>query len=498
MTSAQLSPSNDAPPTGARLHALILAGGSGTRLWPLSRQELPKQFMPAFDGQSLFERTLLRCQGLAPNPSVRDVCIQVLGSFEHRFLLSEQLAAAGVGAKVWLEPIPRGTAASVALALQDLPADDLVLVCPSDHHIPDLQAFSDTVEAAVPGACQGHLVLFGVWPSSPSSAYGYMVHGPKHASGALRIESFVEKPSASVAQELLRDGKAWWNAGMVLARVGALRREFEQHASQVWAKMQEAAQGRQVVQIPGPQGLVFEQADQGAFEACPNVSLDVAVLEPSDKVLGVAFSGAWSDVGSWSAFADLLPADENGNRTQGHALVREASNTYVRAPHRPVIALGTQDLLIVDTPDALLVAHRSREQDVRKAVEDLRAKGFSQAVAHRKSRRPWGWYDVVDQEEGFVVKRIGVKPGASLSLQMHHHRAEHWVVVRGTAEVTCGDKVFLLSENQSTYIPLGAVHRLRNPGKIELQVLEVQTGSYLQEDDIVRLQDAYGREQPAA
>jgi mannose-1-phosphate guanylyltransferase/mannose-6-phosphate isomerase len=262
--------------------------------------------------------------------------------------------------------------------------------------------------------------------------------------------------------------------------------------------MREAAQGGLDLEgmCPAESVVRFRQPDPAGFEACPSISADHAVLEKSRNVVAKALLCAWSDVGSWSAFAQVVPADEQGNRVEGQGVLREASNTYVRALHRPVVALGTRDLIIVDTPDALLVAHRDHEQELRQAVDDLRNRGVFEATSHRKSKRPWGWYDVIDRAPGFVVKRIGVKPGASLSLQMHYHRAEHWVVLQGTAEVTCAEKVFLLGQNESTYIPLGAVHRLRNPGKIELQVLEVQTGAYLHEDDIVRLQDRYGRTLP--
>lgn len=497
----------DTPPPSrpVNLHCVILAGGSGTRLWPLSRQALPKQFAPVFERESLFEQTLKRCASLRELGNVK---LHVVGHVDHRFLIAEQLESfqaedTKVQADVWLEPISRGTAASVSLALQDLPGHDWVLVCPSDHFIPAVHDFTRSIEQALRASDPAKLLLFGVIPTHPSSAYGYMVHAQPEpglpSESVRRIERFVEKPAPAQAQELLRAGGAWWNSGMVFSSVRALREEFVQHAMPVATAMRSAFQSCEVLDdfFQRNTAARFRQAGAAGFQQCPTISVDHAVLERSRNVVAQALLCSWSDVGSWSAFSDLLPADAQGNRVEGRGVLREASNTYVRAPHRPVVALGTQDLIIVDTPDALLVAHRDREQEIRHAVEDLRSQGVFEATAHRKSNRPWGWYDVIDRADRFVVKRIGVKPGASLSLQMHYHRAEHWVVVQGTAEVTCDDEVLLLSENQSTYIPVGAVHRLRNPGKIELQVLEVQTGSYLQENDIVRLQDRYGRKQPS-
>ena len=447
---------------------------------------------------------------------------------EHRFLVTDALQGQTASAQVVLEPAPRNTAAAMALAAllarTGNQADPLLLFCPADHHIPDASAFADMVRQGVPAAEAGAVVVFGVVPSFPSSAYGYIQPGEPRPDGSRSVARFVEKPATGAAQALLLQGQALWNAGIFLARASTVLTALEQHAGDILAACEMAmASSRQESQIAGQHSVAFVRPETSAFLACRAQSFDHAVTEPlavlaaqatqpqpSNPVPAptpwyvpapialavVPFQGQWSDVGSWNAVADLSEPDVAGNRVvgQGHAL--QASNTYIHALGRTVVALGTQDLLIIDTPDALLVAHRDSAEQMKDVVAHLSQLHRPEAAVHRKVARPWGWYDSIDLGERFQVKRIGVNPGASLSLQQHHHRAEHWIVVKGTAEVTRGPETFLLSENQSTYIPVGEVHRLRNPGKLALEMIEVQTGSYLGEDDIVRMEDTGERATP--
>jgi len=378
--------------------------------------------------------------------------------------------------------------------------DGLLLFCPADHHIPDTQAFVDSVQEGVAAANQGAIVTFGVVPTFPSTAYGYIEQGTERQDGSRSVKRFIEKPNYIKAQELLLQGDVLWNAGIFLVSVNTLLEALETHAPDI-LKSCEVAMGAftQESGAPSQQGLTktmsasFVRPEPVAFKSCRSESFDYAVMEHFAKVAVVPFKGQWSDVGSWNAVADLTPADAEGNRVKGKGITLHARNTFVHAPGRTVVALGTKDLLIVDTSDALLVMHRDHAEGVKELVSLLQKEQLTEAVTHRKVARPWGWYDSVDVGERFQVKRIGVKPGASLSLQKHHHRAEHWIVVAGTAEVTRGTEIFLLSENQSTYIPIGEVHRLKNPGKVYLEMIEVQSGDYLGEDDIVRLEDTYGR-----
>jgi mannose-1-phosphate guanylyltransferase/mannose-6-phosphate isomerase len=467
---------------------VILCGGSGTRLWPLSRQSFPKQFVPLVGDKSLLQLTLDRL-AWCDNPVI---CV---AAEDHRFLVADAIEAENVPGQVLLEPAARNTAAAMALAAllarSKDNADPLLLFCPSDHHIPDASAFAQTIRQGVPAAEAGAIVTFGVMPSFPSSAYGYIQQGDERADGSRKVARFIEKPAPAAAQALLLQGNVLWNAGIFLARASTLLAALAQHAADILQACEKAmARTRQdrVGQIQ------FVRPDAEPFLACRSQSIDYAVMEPHDDVAVVPFQGQWSDVGSWNAVAELSDADGEGNRItgQGHAL--NARNTFIHAPGRTVVALGTQDLLIIDTPDALLVAQRDHAEQVKDVVAHLSQRKVPQAAMHRRVARPWGWYDSVDMGERFQVKRIGVKPGASLSLQKHHHRAEHWIIVKGTAEVTRGQEVYLLSENQSTYIPIGEVHRLHNPGKMVLEMIEVQSGSYLGEDDIVRLEDIYGRQ----
>ena len=458
---------------------VILCGGSGTRLWPLSRKSFPKQFVPLIGDKSLLQLTLERVKPLGQSV----ICV---ASDEHRFLVDQSMKTAKVIGQVLLEPVPRNTAAAMAIAALTANAEDLLLFCPSDHHIPDTQAFVSVVLQGVAAAETGAILTFGISPSFPSTAYGYIRQGAARADGAFDVEGFTEKPALEKAQELLLSGKALWNAGIFLCSAKTLLEALLQHAPDILHSCQEAMKA-------GEHDGHFVRPQKAAFEACRSESIDYAVMEHHANVAVLPFHSAWSDVGSWNAVAELTPADTHGNRIDGQGFALNASNTFVHAPHRPVVALGTEDLLIIDTPDALLVAHKDHMEQVKQVVAKLDADNIEQSVQHRKVARPWGTYDSVDVGPRHQVKRITVRPGAKLSLQMHHHRAEHWIVVKGTALVTRGDEEILISENQSTYIPLGVKHRLENPGKTDLELIEVQSGSYLGEDDIVRFEDTYGR-----
>ena len=469
------------------IHPIILCGGSGTRLWPLSRKSFPKQFVPLVDNKSLLQLTLERVvqvNGSGTSPEV--ICV---AAEDHRFLVAEAMQAAKVKGQIILEPVARNTAPAMALAALQAQPQDLLLFCPSDHHIPDTQAFAAMVQRGIPAAGQGAIVTFGVVPSFPSTAYGYIEQGSACADGSFAVARFIEKPGADQAQALLLQGDVLWNAGIFLMQANTLLQALRQHAPDILQSCQQAM-------AKATQDEQFVRPEPEAFAACRADSIDYAVLERHQPVAVVPFAGAWSDVGSWNAVADLSPADEQGNRIDGRGLVVQSERTYIHAPHRVVVTLGTQDLLVIDTPDALLVAASSHAEQVKGVVAQLDARQSPEASLHRKVARPWGCYDSIDHGERFQVKRITVRPGAKLSLQKHHHRAEHWIVVYGTALVTKGAEQFLLTENQSTYIPIGETHRLENPGKTDLEMIEVQTGSYLGEDDIVRLEDTYGRLAP--
>lgn len=461
--------------------SVILCGGSGTRLWPLSRKALPKQFVPLVNGKSLLQMTLER-SALIGNEQI------VVASEDHRFLVQDCTEAAHVQSTILLEPVGRNTAAAMAAAALNAPKDALLLFLPADHHIPDAVAFANTIRSALPAALFGSIVTFGVQPSFPSTAYGYIQQGAALVGqgAAFAVRRFVEKPNAATAEELLLAGGYFWNAGIFLTKADTLLAALDAHSPDILASCRVAVAEQT---IDGD----FRRLGVDAFSACRSDSIDYAVMEKASNVAVLPFAAAWSDVGSWNAVAELTAPDANGNRVYGNGHLLNAANTFIHAPHRPVVALGTHNLLIIDTADAVLVADASQAEQVKTVVAQLEAAGVPQAQHHRHVARPWGMYDSVDSGERFQVKRIVVKPGSSLSLQMHHHRAEHWIVVSGTAEVTNGDKVMLLTENQSTYIPLGQVHRLSNPGKVPLEIIEVQSGSYLGEDDIVRLEDTYGR-----
>jgi mannose-1-phosphate guanylyltransferase / mannose-6-phosphate isomerase len=468
------------------IQPVVLCGGAGTRLWPLSRKSFPKQFVPLIGNKSLLQLTLERVAQLGSLAAASVICV---AAEEHRFFVAEAMQDAKVSGSLILEPTAHNTAAAMALAALAAEPDQLLLFCPADQHIPDAEAFAATVEQGQAAAKQGAIVTFGVLPSFPSTAYGYIRRGEARPDGSYAVARFIEKPAGDEAQALILKGDVLWNAGIFLCQAASLLRAMQQHAPDILASCRQAMAGAARAQA-------FIRPQPQAFNACRSESIDYAVMEHHADVAVVPFSGAWSDVGSWNAVADLTAPDQHGNCVAGQGLAIDASHTYIHAPHRPVVALGTHDLLIIDTPDALLVAARSHAEGVKNVVAELEARQSPQAALHRKVARPWGWCDSIDAGERFHVKRISVKPGASLSLQKHHHRAEHWIVVKGTAAVTRENETFLLAENQSTYIPIGEVHRLHNPGKTDLEMIEVQSGSYLGEDDIVRFEDAYGRVVP--
>ncbi len=459
----------------------ILCGGSGTRLWPLSREAFPKQFVPLIQGRSLLACSIERAALLN---SQQVVCV---ANAEHRFLVDDAAREAGRAVTQILEPIGRNTAAAMACAALLAEPKELLLFLPADHYIPDAQAFADTVHKAAAAAEAGYIVTFGVTPGFPSTAYGYLQQGEAlNGCEGHAVKRFIEKPDARNAQALLLQGAHFWNAGIFLVQADLLLKALERHAPDILAACSTAA--GKATELFGHRLL-----DKEAMEACRSQSIDYAVLEQHDRVAMLPFKGIWSDVGSWNAVAQLHEADAAGNRLTGQAYVQGCEQVYVNAPHRPVVALHMKNTIVVDTPDAVLVADAAHAEQVRDIVAQLKREGVGQARQHRRTSRPWGSYDCVDIGERFQVKRLTVNPGAALSLQLHHHRAEHWIVVKGTARVTCGEDTFVLSENQSTYIPPDTKHRLENPGKTPLEMIEVQSGSYLGEDDIVRFSDTYGR-----
>jgi|SRR5690348_1484477 len=468
------------------LTPVILSGGSGTRLWPLSRKNLPKQFLALSGDATLFQQTVERTRALAGVGAPIVVC-----SEEHRFLVAEQLRALNVeGASILLEPMPRNTAPAIALAACQALANDAeatLLVLPADHLIGDTSSFAEAVGKALPLAEQGWLVTFGIRPEAPETGFGYIKRAEAAGAAGFRVERFVEKPDAATAQKYVEAGDYEWNSGMFLFKASRYLDELQQHAPTIYAAGKAAFEKAKA-------DLDFVRVDKEAFAASPDTSIDYAVMEKTTRAAVVPVSCAWSDIGSWDALWAASQRDGDGNRLEGDVIAIDSRNCFVRGTDRRLVAaLGLDDIVIVDTPDAVLVAPRTRVQDVKRLVERIKSDGRQEHMFHRKVYRPWGSYDSIDMGDRFQVKRITVKPGAALSLQKHHHRAEHWVIVSGTAEVTRNDEVFLVAENESTFLPLGAVHRLRNPGKVPLELIEVQSGSYLGEDDIVRLEDVYGR-----
>lgn len=462
------------------IQPVILCGGSGTRLWPLSRRSFPKQFVPLIGDKSLLQATFERVAKL-----VDDQLVWTVANEDHRFLVRDAAEAANVPCKSILEPAGRNTAAAMAAVALNAQSEQLLLFLPADHHVPDAKLFAQTIQAGIPSADQGAFVTFGITPTQPHTGYGY-IQVTNSSEAVKSVARFVEKPDLETALSYLDSGDYYWNAGIFLVRTDTLINSLSEHAPDILKAIQQAVKKQ-------TSDGDFIHLDRQDFSACRAESIDYAVLEHHSNVTMVPFQGAWSDVGSWNVVAEFTETDANNNRVVGNGKTHNAHSTYIYAPHRPVVALGTEQLLIIDTKDAVLVAATSHAEHVKDLVTDLQQQNIVQAIEHRHVARPWGEYDAIDEGYRFKVKRITVKPGASLSLQLHHHRAEHWIIVKGTARVTCEDNTFLLSENQSTYIPIGSKHRLENPGTIPLEMIEVQSGSYLGEDDIERFDDHYGR-----
>lgn len=465
---------------------VVMAGGSGTRLWPLSRAMYPKQFLPLVGEKTMLQETLHRLSGVELSAPIT-ICNE-----NHRFIVAEQLRSAGnQPGSIILEPVGRNTAPAIALAalnalsLANEGEDPLLLVLAADHVIKDEQAFVAAINAAEPLAKDNQLVTFGIVPTSAHTGYGYIKTGDRCGDG-FRVDQFVEKPDLATAECYVDSGSYLWNSGMFLFKASRYLEELKAFNPEIYQACEAALHG-------GSSDLDFLRVDADAFSACPSDSIDYAVMEKTDAATVVPLDAGWSDVGAWSAIWDVSDKDEQGNVTNNETIFQDSRNCLVHGENRLVSTIGLDNVVIVDTKDALLVAHRDKVQDVKKIVEKLKEEGRSEASWHREVYRPWGSYDSIDNGERYQVKRITVKPGAKLSVQMHHHRAEHWIVVSGTAQVTNGDKTFLVTENESTYIPVGVVHALENPGKVPLELIEVQSGSYLGEDDIVRFEDKYGR-----
>lgn len=471
----------------AMIVPVILCGGSGTRLWPLSREAYPKQFYSLVEDETLLQSTIKRLSGLPNCETPLLVC-----NNQHRFLAAEQMRRIGVESpSILLEPVGRNTAPAVACAALSLTQQEdnpVLFVLPADHIITDIQAFCQAVETGALLAEQGKLVTFGIIPTAPETGYGYIKASDRLDTGnpAFQVDRFVEKPDLDTAQDYIKSGEYYWNSGMFMFKADRYLEELEQFAPEMLYACTAAYE--KIVQ-----DLDFLRLDAGAFAECTSDSVDYAIMEKTDSAVVVPLDAGWSDLGSWASLLELGPRDQDENVVLGDVVTKDVNNCYLRSEARLLTALGVKDLIVVDSSDALLVVHKDRVQDVKAIVNQLKAAGREESISHRKVYRPWGAYESIDVSKRFQVKRITVKPGGILSLQMHHHRAEHWIIVRGTARITRGDKVLLLTEDQSTYIPLGVNHRLENPGVIPLELIEVQTGSYLGEDDIIRLEDVYGR-----
>ena len=472
---------------------VVLCGGSGTRLWPLSRSNVPKQFLPLVDEYSMFQNTLRRLNGIEVSRPI------VLCNQEHRFMAAEQLRELDIAPlAIMLEPEGRNTAPAIAVAAQQalkVDSNPLLLVLPADHHVEDIPVFGQVVLRGRQLAEQGSLVTFGIVPQHPETGYGYIKKGPvipvsqeEGLPEAFQIDRFVEKPDLDTAREYLRTGQYCWNSGVFLFQAERYQQELKRYAPEIDTACQEAFDRAEV-------DLDFLRLDPKAFGSCPDLSVDYALMEKTEQGVMVSMDAGWSDLGSWDALWKVKAKDTAGNVSMGDVLTHDVQGSFLQANSRLLAVVGVREHIVVETADAIMVAPKHRVQDVKQLVSSLKRSKRPEASTHKKVYRPWGTYETMDLEERFQVKRITVKPGAKLSLQKHHHRAEHWVVVKGTAKITNGDTEILLSEDQSTYIPLGTDHRLENPGKIPLELVEVQTGSYLGEDDIVRMEDVYGRKQ---
>ncbi|KGJ94693.1 mannose-1-phosphate guanylyltransferase/mannose-6-phosphate isomerase [Colwellia psychrerythraea] len=466
-----------------KIFPAIMCGGSGTRLWPLSRALFPKQFLPLVNDSSMLQDTLLRLPKNSGEPVF--ICNE-----EHRFLVAEQVRQLSQEkSTILLEPEGRNTAPAVALAaIHALEKDEnaMLLVLAADHVIQDTEAFHQSVEQASIAAQKGKLVTFGIVPTHAETGYGYIKKGSEEMPSTFDVAKFVEKPNAQVASDYLASGDYLWNSGMFLFKASRYLEELAKYRGDILEHCQQAMKGVK-------QDLDFLRPNITDFLACASESIDYAVMEKTDSAVVIPLDAGWSDVGSYSALWEVCPQNADKNVLKGDVIAQQTTNSYIHSQNKLIATVGVDNLVIIDTPDAVLVANKDKVQEVKQIVEQLKKEQRSEAVIHREVYRPWGKYDSVDNGERFQVKRITVKPGAKLSVQMHHHRAEHWIIVSGTAKVTIDEKVVLLTENQSAYIPVGAVHALENPGKLPLEMIEVQSGSYLGEDDIVRFEDKYGR-----
>ena len=462
---------------------VILSGGSGTRLWPLSRTQYPKQFLPLNSDSTMLQETVSR---LGSVEHVSLICNE-----EHRFLAAEQMRVIDQACSIFLEPIGRNTAPAIALAALDAVAKgkgaECLLVLAADHVIEDEVEFRRVIKGAEPLAKAGQLVTFGIVPQHAETGYGYICKGDAlEESTAFIIQKFVEKPDLATATAYLESGDYLWNSGMFMFRADRYLEELGKYRPDILSACEKAMLG-------SAGDMDFVRVDANAFEQCPDESVDYAVMEKTDAAIVIPLDAGWSDVGSWSALWEIKDKDSAGNVAEGDVIAVESKNSLIMSKDRLVTTLGIDGLIIVDTPDALLVADKKHIQNVKRIVSSIKDAGRNECFQHREVYRPWGKYDSIDMGDRYQVKRITVKPSAKLSLQKHHHRAEHWIVVQGTARVTKGSETFLVTEDQSTYIPLGEVHSLENPGKVNLELIEIQSGSYLGEDDIVRLEDQYGR-----
>ncbi len=466
---------------------MILSGGSGSRLWPSSRALYPKQLLALASDKTMLQETLLRLSGVEGLGAPIVVCNQ-----EHRFVIAEQLQQIGVkDARLILEPEAKNTAPAASIAAlyaqQEHGPDVILLILPADHLIRDVLAFHHAMSVAVAMAKQDYLVTFGVTPTHPETGYGYIRCGDPLSKGAYKVDCFVEKPTLTVAEQYLAEKKYLWNSGMFVFSAATYYAETQLHAPEIAAAATQALARASI-------DLDFVRLDGESFARCPSDSIDYAVMEKTQRASVVPLDAQWSDLGSWSSLWQALPKDANDNVLMGDVLTHNVKNSYIRAEHKLVAAVGVSDHVIVETDDAILVVDKNHTQEVKEIVKHLQASKRPEHHSHSVVYRPWGSYQSVDMGDNFQVKRICVKPGAKLSLQMHYHRAEHWIVVRGTAKVTRGDEEFILTENQSTYISIGQKHRLENPTHLPLEIIEVQSGNYLGEDDIVRFEDIYQRQ----
>lgn len=467
---------------------VIMSGGSGTRLWPLSRQLYPKQFLPLAGEKSMLQETISRLDGLDLQPPV------IICNDNHRFIVAEQLRELDISdGEIILEPVGRNTAPAIAIAAFNALSsekkkdnDPLLLVLAADHVIENVDAFHKSISQASVLAEKGKLVTFGIVPDKAETGYGYIKRGSEIGSEGYNVDAFFEKPDLATAESYLLSGDYLWNSGMFLFRASCYLNELKKYRPDIYSACEASVKSLD-------ESTDFKRLNEDVFSKCPSDSVDYAVMENTKEAAIVPLDAQWNDIGSWSALWDIREKDNSGNVLAGDVVIHDVENCYFHASSKLVTAIGVENLVVVETSDAIMVSSKDRVQDVKSIVEKLNNSNRQETVIHRQASRPWGSYDCIDKGERFQVKRIVVKPGASLSLQMHHHRAEHWIVVKGTAQVTKDDEVFTLSENQSTYIPLGVKHRLENPGVVPLEIIEVQSGSYLGEDDIIRFDDTYGR-----